>query len=229
VRKRLAELVVWFGLRRLVTGAAAVCVLAVGGWWVVRVPPVPVESTIAFTTTSVAGGVSASALVIVVHVAVEVNVPGVYSLAAGSRMVDALDAAGGPTNRADLEVINLATPITDATQIYVPARNQTARPTFRRPQPGVNGGVNSGATGQTDDQQGGVININRASAAELEQLPGVVQRPRRRSSIIERRTVLLPHLKTYLKLKALVLPNLRQCATRWAFSTCVTKRQVLLR
>ncbi|KRO35905.1 MAG: ComEA family DNA-binding protein [Actinobacteria bacterium] len=186
MRKRLAELVVWFGLRRLVTGAAAVCVLAVGGWWVVRVPPVPVESTIAFTTTSVAGGVSASALVIVVHVAGEVNVPGVYSLAAGSRMVDALDAAGGPTNRADLEVINLATPITDATQIYVPARNQTARPTFRRPQPGVNGGVNSGATGQTDDQQGGVININRASAAELEQLPGVG--PATAQAIIDYRT-----------------------------------------
>jgi competence protein ComEA len=186
VRKRLAELVVWFGLRRLVTGAAAVCVLAVGGWWVVRVPPVPVESTIAFTTTSVAGGVSASALVIVVHVAGEVNVPGVYSLAAGSRMVDALDAAGGPTNRADLEVINLATPITDATQIYVPARNQTARPTFRRPQPGVNGGVNGGATGQTDDQQGGVININRASAAELEQLPGVG--PATAQAIIDYRT-----------------------------------------
>ena len=186
MRKRLAELVVWFGLRRLVTGAAAVCVLAVGGWWVVRVPPVPVESTIAFTTTSVAGGVSASALVIVVHVAGEVNVPGVYSLAAGSRMVDALDAAGGPTNRADLEVINLATPITDATQIYVPARNQTARPTFRRPQPGVNGGVNSGATGQTDDQQGGVININRASAAELEQLPGVD--PATAQAIIDYRT-----------------------------------------
>jgi len=186
VRKRLAELVVWFGLRRLVTGAAAVCVVAVGGWWVVRVPPVPVESTIAFTTTSVAGGVSASALVIVVHVAGEVNVPGVYSLAAGSRMVDALDAAGGPTNRADLEVINLATPITDATQIYVPARNQTARPTFRRPQPGVNGGVNSGATGQTDDQQGGVININRASAAELEQLPGVG--PATAQAIIDYRT-----------------------------------------
>ena len=186
MRKRLAELVVWFGLRRLVTGAAAVCILAVGGWWVVRVPPVPVESTIAFTTTSVAGGVSASALVIVVHVAGEVNVPGVYSLAAGSRMVDALDAAGGPTNRADLEVINLATPITDATQIYVPARNQTARPTFRRPQPGVNGGVNSGATGQTDDQQGGVININRASAAELEQLPGVG--PATAQAIIDYRT-----------------------------------------
>ena len=186
MRKRLAELVVWFGLRRLVTGAAAICVLAVGGWWVVRVPPVPVESTIAFTTTSVAGGISASALVIVVHVAGEVNVPGVYSLAAGSRMVDALDAAGGPTNRADLEVINLATPITDATQIYVPARNQTARPTFRRPQPGVNGGVNSGATGQTDDQQGGVININRASAAELEQLPGVG--PATAQAIIDYRT-----------------------------------------
>jgi competence protein ComEA len=186
VRKRLADLVVWFGLRRLVTGAVAACVLAIGGWWVVRVPPVPVESNIAFTPTSVVGTTSASALVIVVHIAGEVNAPGVYSLAAGSRMVDALDAAGGPTNRADLEVINLATPITDATQIYVPARNQTARPTFRRPQPGVNGGMNAGATGQPDDQQSGVININRASATELEQLPGVG--PATAQAIIDYRT-----------------------------------------
>lgn len=186
MRKRLAELVVWFGLRRLVTGAAAACFLAVGGWWVVRVPPVPVESNIAFTATSVVGAASTSALVIVVHVAGEVNAPGVYSLAPGSRMVDALDAAGGPTNRADLEVINLATPITDATQIYVPARNQTVRPTFRRPQPGVNGGMNGGATGQTDNQQGGVININRASATELEQLPGVG--PATAQAIIDYRT-----------------------------------------
>lgn len=186
MRKRLADLVVWFGLRRLVTGAAAACVLAICGWWVVRVPPVPVESSIAFTPTSAVNATSASALVIVVHVAGEVNVPGVYSLAAGSRMVDALNAAGGPTNRADLEVINLATPITDATQIYVPARNQTARPIFRRPQPGVNGGVHAGATGQTDSQQSGVININRASAAELEQLPGVG--PATAQAIIDYRT-----------------------------------------
>lgn len=186
MRKRLAELVVWFGLRRLVTGAVAVSVLAIGGWWVVRVPPVPVESKIAFTASSVVGTALASAMVIVVHVAGEVNAPGVYSLAAGSRMVDALEAAGGPTNRADLEVINLATPITDATQIYVPARSQTARPTFRRPQPGVNGGENSGATGQADGQQGGVININRASAAELEQLPGVG--PATAQAIIDYRT-----------------------------------------
>lgn len=186
MRKRLSDLVVWFGLRRLVTGAAAACVLAIGGWWVVRVPPVPVESSIAFTPTSAVNATSASALVIVVHVAGEVHVPGVYSLFAGSRMVDALNAAGGPTNRADLEVINLATPISDATQIYVPARNQTARPIFRRPQPGVNGGVHAGATGQTDSQQSGVININRASAAELEQLPGVG--PATAQAIIDYRT-----------------------------------------
>jgi competence protein ComEA len=145
-----------------------------------------VESSIAFTPTSAVNATSASALVIVVHVAGEVNVPGVYSLAAGSRMVDALNAAGGPTNRADLEVINLATPITDATQIYVPARNQTARPIFRRPQPGVNGVAHAGTTGQTDSQQSGVININRASAAELEQLPGVG--PATAQAIIDYRT-----------------------------------------
>ena len=175
--QRLLERIRWFGVRRVVTSALAAFVLAVGAWWVVRVPPAPVESGISFTGTSLVRDQSSSsdaaalALNIVVHVAGEVNKPGVYTLPNSARMIDAVTAAGGATARADLEVINLATPLIDSSQIYVPAKGVAARPTFVRPQPGVNGV----ASATNSPSASGVDNINRASVTELDALPGVGQ------------------------------------------------------
>ena len=173
--QRLIVQIRWFGVRRVVTSALAAFVLAVGAWWVVRVPPAPVESGISFTGTSLVRDQSSSsdaaalALNIVVHVAGEVNKPGVYTLPNSARMIDAVTAAGGATVRADLEVINLATPLIDSSQIYVPAKGVAARPTFVRPQPGVNGV----ASATNSPSASGVVNINRASVTELDALPGV--------------------------------------------------------
>ena len=173
--QRLIVQIRWFGVRRVVTSALAAFVLAVGAWWVVRVPPAPVESGISFTGTSLVRDQSSSsdaaalALNIVVHVAGEVNKPGVYTLPNSARMIDAVTAAGGATARADLEVINLATPLIDSSQIYVPAKGVAARPTFVRPQPGVNGV----ASATNSPSASGVVNINRASVTELDALPGV--------------------------------------------------------
>jgi competence protein ComEA len=164
-------------------------VVAVGAWWVVRVPPAPVESTIAFTATSLAGGVSVPiptgaipSLGIVVHVAGEVKNPGVYTLSNSARMVDAVLAAGGATARADLEVINLATPLMDSSQIYVPAKGAAERPVFARPQPGVNGVQST----QSSPDTNGIVNINRASVTELDALPGVG--PSTAQAIVDYRT-----------------------------------------
>jgi competence protein ComEA len=158
------------------TSAFAVLVVGVGAWWVVRVPPVPIESTISFTNTSVARNQDTSpdvslaiSLNIVVHVAGEVKNPGVYTLPSGARMIDAVTAAGGATARADLEVINLATPLIDSSQIYVPAKGVAAHPAFARPQPGINGVVSS----SNSASESGLVNINRASVTELDSLPGV--------------------------------------------------------
>jgi competence protein ComEA len=176
VYQRLIEAIQWFGVRRAITSAFAVLVIGVGAWWVVRIPPVPVESTISFASTSLAGNqdaLPASTLAIslklVVHVAGEVKNPGVYTLPNGARMIDAVTAAGGATARADLEVINLAMPLTDSSQIYVPAKGVAAHPTFARPQPGINGV----ASGSNNVSASGLVNINRASADELDSLPGV--------------------------------------------------------
>ena len=174
--QRLVEAIQWFGIRRAITSAITVLVVGAGAWWVVRVPPVPVESTISFTSTSVARNQDALpdanlaiSLNIVVHVAGEVKNPGVYTLPSGARMIDAVNAAGGATARADLEVINLATPLIDSSQIYVPAKGVAAHPVFARPQPGINGVVSSSNSAGAS----GLVNINRASVTELDSLPGV--------------------------------------------------------
>ncbi len=173
--QRVSDFINLYGARRIATSAGVACVLAVGAWWLVRVPPAPVESAISFTSTSVSEGTVQSvgqvqsALQIVVHVAGEVRRPGVYELPPGSRIIDAVNAAGGTTARADVEVINLATPLIDSSQVYVPAKGSVRQQSFARPQPGMNVGAS------TDSQQAssGLVNINRATAAELEKLPGV--------------------------------------------------------
>lgn len=173
--QRVSDFINLYGARRIAASAAVACVLAVGVWWLVRVPPAPVESAISFTSTSVSEatvqsvGQVQSALQIVVHVAGEVRRPGVYELPPGSRIIDAVNAAGGITARADVEVINLATPLIDSSQVYVPAKGSVRQQSFARPQPGMNVGAS------TDSQQAssGLVNINRATAAELEKLPGV--------------------------------------------------------
>lgn len=192
--QRLIEQLRWFGFRRVISTVVAVAVVALGAWWVVRVPPAPVESTISFTATSLAAnsitsGVSASSSTdanpsvgIVVHVAGEVKNPGVYTLSNSARMIDAVMAAGGATARADLEVINLATPLMDSSQIYVPAKGTTERPNFARPQPGMIGATSTNSS----PESGGVVNINRASVTELDALPGVG--PSTAQAIVDYRT-----------------------------------------
>ena len=187
--QRLIEQIQWFGYRRVISTAVAVAVVAIGAWWVVRVPPAPVESTISFTATSLTSGVSESlptdaipSVSIVVHVAGEVKNPGVYTLSNSARMIDAVLAAGGATARADLEVINLATPLMDSSQIYVPAKGAAERPAFARPQPGVNGVQST----QSSPDTNGIVNINRASVTELDALPGVG--PSTAQAIVDYRT-----------------------------------------
>ncbi len=92
---------------------------------------------------------------IVVDVAGAVAHPGVYRLAAGSRVADALTAAGGATGEADLLALNKAAPIRDGQRIYVPRPGET---------------VPAGSAGSDAQLK---IDVNHATAAELEGLPGI--------------------------------------------------------
>ena len=165
--------------------------MVVGVWWVVRVPPPPLEASIPFATTSVASNAIASntgetsalpaAANIMVYVSGEVVKPGVYVLLATARVIDALQAAGGTTNQADLVVVNLAAPLVDAAQVFIPRMGSTPRVTLPRPHAGINlpiagasggAGAGGGAVGNATSAAG-IVDINSATLSDLDALPGV--------------------------------------------------------
>jgi competence protein ComEA len=115
---------------------------------------------------------------VVVHVAGEVRRPGVQTLPAGSRVVDAVAAAGGALPRADLDGLNLARPLTDGEQVLVPRPTQRASGAVSAPAdpadaasagaPGPAGPAPpSGPTPSTP------VNLNTADLAALDALPGI--------------------------------------------------------
>jgi len=91
-----------------------------------------------------------------------VHHPEVYTLPPGSIIRDALAAAGGATSDADLDCINLAQEVRDQQQVYVPRRGEASPPAA-----GASGGANARGT------TGVKVNINTATAAELETLPRI--------------------------------------------------------
>ena len=97
--------------------------------------------------------------VVVLHVLGAVAEPGIVELPLGSRVVDAIAAAGGPLDDADLGGVNLARVVADGEQLRVPRVGEV---------PAVAPG--SAPAGTTSD---GRINLNTADAAALETLPGV--------------------------------------------------------
>jgi len=111
---------------------------------------------------------AATGQTLTVHVVGQVRHPGVLRLAAGSRVTDAIERAGGATPRADLSAINLARPLVDGEQVRVPEPGE-AVPPAGAPGPGGTAGGTSGAAGAGN----GLVNLNTASQADLEELPGV--------------------------------------------------------
>ena len=124
---------------------------------------------------NIGGATVATPQTITVHVAGAVNNPGVYRLRYGSRINDAVVAAGGATTTANLDVINLATVLNEGEQIYVPKRGEKPHTITGRPQVGggATGGASNGGAGGVNGGALSTININLASVVELEQLPGV--------------------------------------------------------
>ena len=113
------------------------------------------------STTTVSGLVH-----FVVHVVGAVNAPGLTSLPINSRMSDTVAAAGELRPDADGDRLNLAAPLADGVRLFVPIVGQTDPP----PAVVVSGGSSGAAA---SPEQGGPVDINSASATELDVLPGV--------------------------------------------------------
>lgn len=108
-----------------------------------------------------------------VHVAGEVAWPGLYMLPAGSRVQDAIFAAHGPTYLADLRRLNLAAPLRDGDRVVIPRIVHPAFPSADAP---ASAGARSSQEAAQDPpagEPGPTVNVNTASAEDLERLPGV--------------------------------------------------------
>lgn len=112
---------------------------------------------------------SASVGVVVVHVVGRVRHPGVRRLPVGSRVTDAVEAAGGVTGKADLAALNLARVLLDGEQVRVPAVGEVVTPV---PPPGAPGGTGTGG-GAGGGGSGTAVSLNTADLAALDSLPGV--------------------------------------------------------
>ena len=187
----------WIGYGRIVGSALAMVIVCTGAYWLIRMPPAPTEASLPVASTStavrptseptsivatatsagvpadgaaVAADAPSTPMVVVVHVAGAVVTPGVYELPAGSRTERALAAANGPAVGADPNALNLAAPLVDGSRIYVPLVGEVVPLTSvaANVTPAGDGGANGPGAAATAP-----INVNQASAADLEELPGV--------------------------------------------------------
>jgi competence protein ComEA len=147
------------GLVAAVVAVVAVVVLGVAGWRALRPPP-PAELSLPRAAAPAPIVPTTAPGPVVVYVAGAVARPGVYPVATGARVADALAAAGGTTPDADLEPLNLATRVADGDRVFVPRQGE--------PPPAV-----IGPSGGDGGEAAGPVDLNAATAAQLESLPGV--------------------------------------------------------
>lgn len=142
-------------------GVVAVTLAGAGTWYLRSLPkPVEIRAGPERPPAPAPGATPSPAAVILVDVAGWVRRPGVYEFTDGSRVIDAVQAAGGARPGAFLQSLNLAAPLVDGTQILVPKEGAVPAVSV----PGELGG------GTTPD---GLVNVNTGTPADLETLPGV--------------------------------------------------------
>jgi competence protein ComEA len=151
----------------LAGGGCALAMLVLAAWLLLGAGHEPVaEASLlvdANATSSAEPSPSAGALVVTVDVEGAVRAPGLQSLPAGSRLADAISAAGGYGEDVDLATaargLNLATPLADGQQVYVPRVGDSTVT--------VPSATGAGGAG------GELVDLNSATPEELDALPGI--------------------------------------------------------
>ncbi|HET9303198.1 MAG TPA: helix-hairpin-helix domain-containing protein, partial [Propionibacteriaceae bacterium] len=154
-----------------VISALLILGLLTAGWLLLRARPVAIASpgevvtmsTPQPTAATASPSTSQRAAKLVVHVLGAVRRPGLVKLPEHSRVQDAIDAAGGLTGRADPAELNLAQPLADGQQLVIGTKSDPAGEVRDGGEPGPGSGSSTTAT----------LDLNRASQAQLEELPGV--------------------------------------------------------
>ncbi|MCY3642848.1 MAG: ComEA family DNA-binding protein [Acidimicrobiaceae bacterium] len=173
----------------VVLGALAVVAAAVGGWWALRPPAgpdpaeiLPMAGSVPIPTPAPPTSSAPEPARMVVDVVGAVVRPGVHELPAGSRVTDAIDAAGGFTAGADRIRLNLAQPVADGSRVWVPAIGESTGPDLV---PVIGGSGGTGVAEGGRESRSGTVDINTANAASLESLPGIG--PSLAAAIVEHR------------------------------------------
>ena len=141
--------------RLLVMAVALVAVLALAGRTLLR----PGHASVPPPVHVARAAAPAKAAQLFVDVVGAVRRPGLYRLPDGARVADAVRRAGGPTPKAQLELVNLAARVADGEQVVVPRRGAVGA---------VAPGVGSGSTAPA-----GPVHLNSATLEQLDGLPGV--------------------------------------------------------
>ncbi|MEO6999791.1 MAG: ComEA family DNA-binding protein [Terracoccus sp.] len=111
---------------------------------------------------------------LVVHVVGQVLRPGLVRLRQGSRVADAIAAAGGARTGADLTALNLARPVVDGEQVHVPKPGEVVSGRLSAPSSTVGaGGAGTGTGTGAGTGTTALVDLNTADAAALDTLPGV--------------------------------------------------------
>jgi competence protein ComEA len=164
----------WRGDRRVAAALLGCVAVAAGVAWfragATSSSALPRPAAAARTNDAPASSTTTTrpAVAIVVDVVGAVRRGGVVRLAAGARVIDAIDAAGGSTPEADLTRLNLAAALADGSRVAVPR--------VGAPVPGVDPAAVSGAPASATDgasSAGAPVNLNTANAQQLDVLPGI--------------------------------------------------------
>ncbi|MEX2538265.1 MAG: ComEA family DNA-binding protein [Actinomycetota bacterium] len=140
--------------RRIIVGLAVLAAVGLAGGYGVAMRAKPKPTTVSLASPSPG---EETKRVVYVHVAGAVGRPGLYEVPEGARVDDAVRKAGGPTDTADLDALNLAAKVKDGDKVLVPGTQADS----------------SGGTGADGPGGSTLINLNTASAADLDTLPGI--------------------------------------------------------